>query len=604
MTPVSSKSLSKGEREAALQYLMFLKKKRCGKIKGRGCADGRKQRIYATKDDVSSPTVATEALLLTCLIDAMEHRDVATVDIPGAFMQSDMEGIHGETTYMKLEGKTVDILKKLDPKLYEKHTTYENGKQILYVKLEKALYGTIQASLLFWKNLTKTLQEDGFVINPYDWCVANKNVNGKQITIVWHVDDLKISHEDPQVVTNCIEMLDNKYGYEACGKRSPLTVKRGRKHEYLGMVLDYSQLGKVVVDMREYIETILEDLPSEYDGDAVTPAASYLFEINEVCNKLNSVEAEMFHHVVAQLLFLCKRGRPDIQTAIAFLTTRVKEPDEDDKKKLKRCIKYIRATKDLTLTLEADGSGNIYWWVDAAFAVHRDMRSHSGGALSLGKGVIYAASRKQKLNTKSSTEAELVAIDDLMPQILWTRYFLQAQGFVVRDNILFQDNQSTMKLSKNGRSSSGKRTRHINIRYFFITDRIKSNEVNVEYCPTEFLVGDYYSKPLQGKLFRQFRNFTLNISDNQMDEKNFFPQRENKRPPPSSTKSSTVAQECVENTTKTDKNVRINLTDAKRKAKNRSYAESCESGTYACKETRYIVGKSNPSILAKLNHKK
>ena len=96
---------------------MFLKQKRCGKIKGRRCAEVRKQRKYLTKDDISAPTVATEALFLTCLIDAMEHQKVATVDIPGAFMQSDMEG---ETVHMKLEGKMTELLKKLDLKLYRK----------------------------------------------------------------------------------------------------------------------------------------------------------------------------------------------------------------------------------------------------------------------------------------------------------------------------------------------------------------------------------------------------------------------------------------------------------------------------------------------------
>ena len=100
---------------------MFLKKKRCGKVKGRGCADGKKQRLYTIKDDVSSPTVFTESLLPIYVIDTMESRDVATVNIPGAFMQSNMEGINGETTYMKLEGCMIDILNGLDPKLYEKH---------------------------------------------------------------------------------------------------------------------------------------------------------------------------------------------------------------------------------------------------------------------------------------------------------------------------------------------------------------------------------------------------------------------------------------------------------------------------------------------------
>eukprot|EP00978_Attheya_sp_CCMP212_P048299 scaffold500167_cov161-Attheya_sp.AAC.1 len=116
------------------------------------------------------------------------------------------------------------------------------------------------------------------------------------------------------------------------------------------------------------------------------------------------------------------------------------------------------------------------WWVDAAFAVHPDMKSHTGGTFSLGRGSIYSASLKQKLNTKSSTEAELVGVNDLMPQILWTQYFMEAQGYTVDQSLVAQDNLSAMLLENNGRASSSKRTRHINIRYFFVTDRIKAGE--------------------------------------------------------------------------------------------------------------------------------
>ena len=466
-------------------------------IKGRGCADSRKQRLFTNKDDVSFPTVVTKALLLTCVVNAMEGRDVAVVDIPRAFMQSKMEGIKGETTYMKLEGRTVNILNSLNPKLYEKHIEYEGGKKIIYVKLQKALYGTLQASLLFWKNLTKTLKDSGFEINLYDWCVANKIVNSKQLTVVWHVNDLKISHVDKEVVTECINILDQKYGWEACGKRCPFTVHRGRTH-----TLDYSIDNKVKIDKQDYIETILEDLPSKFEGSAVTPVAMQLFDVNEGYKKLPKKNADLFHHVVAQLLFLCKRGCPNLQTAVAFLTTRAKAPNQDAYKKLQWAIKYLRSTKKLLLTLEASKEGEILWWVDAAFVVHNDMRSHTGGVLLLGKGAIYASLKKQKLNTKSSTEAELVAINNMMPQILWARYFLSTQGFDIRDNVVFQDNQSTMKLAKNGRASSGKHTRHINIRYFFVTNKIRTNEVRIDYCPTEFLVADFYTKPFQGTLFR------------------------------------------------------------------------------------------------------
>ena len=476
--------------------------------------------------------MSTEALLLSCLIDSNEDRDVATVDIPGAFMQSDMEG---PDVHMKLEGKMVHILAKIDPNLYDKYINNEKNKPVMYVKLKKALYGTIHAALLFWKNLSKTLTspEWGFKINPYDWCVANKTVNGKQLTVVWHVDDMKISHVEEEVVTALINKLNDRYGKTPSGKEKPLTVKRGKIHDYLGMKLDYSTKFKVRIDMREYLEKILTDLDdigNEWSGTAVTPAAEHLFKINDNAMKLSTSSSVQFHHVVAQLLFLCKRGRPDIQTGVAFLTNRIKEPDTDDLQKLKRVIKYLRGSKNLVLTLECDDSSTISWWVDAAFGVHQDMRSHTGGMLSLGKGSVYATSTKQKLNTKSSTEAELVAVDDLMPQILWTKMFLEAQGLKVQDNIIYQDNQSTMKLANNGRGSSGKRTRHINIRYFFITDRVKRGDVRIIHCPTDMLIADFYTKPLQGKQFRIFRKLILNLDDDVSHNHMLAEQETNKLP--------------------------------------------------------------------------
>ncbi len=115
-------------------------------------------------------------------------------------------------------------------------------------------------------------------------------------------------------------------------------------------------------------------------------------------------------------------------TAVAFLTTRVSNPDQDDYNKLARCLKYLRGTKTLALTLEASERGRVQWWIDASFAIHKDMKSHTGAILTLGKGGVYAMSTKQKINTKSSTEAELVGIDDGIPMVLWTRNFLRNQG--------------------------------------------------------------------------------------------------------------------------------------------------------------------------------
>jgi len=118
---------------------------------------------------------------------------------------------------------------------------------------------------------------------------------------------------------------------------------------------------------------------------------------------------------------------------------------------------------------------------------------------------------KQKLNTKSSTEAELVAIDDSMGQILWTRHFLAAQGEHIPTMTIYQDNKSTILLAENGRTSSSKRTKHLNIRYFFVTDKIKKGEVKIALCPTQDMIGDFFTKPLQGTQFAQLRSKILNL---------------------------------------------------------------------------------------------
>ena len=131
--------------------------------------------------------------------------------------------------------------------------------------------------------------------------------------------------------------------------------------------------------------------------------------------------------------------------------------------------------------------------------------------MTLGKGVAYSTSCKQKLNTKSSTEAELVAIDDAMGQILWTRHYLDVQGIHVPTTTIHQDNKSTILLAENGSTSSGKRTRHLDVRYYFVTDKIKNGEVKIEYCPTKDMLGDFFTKPLQGGAFVRMRDKILNL---------------------------------------------------------------------------------------------
>ncbi len=155
-----------------------------------------------------------------------------------------------ELIHVRLEGAMCDLLVRVDPRVYGPYVTTENEKNVIYVQLTNALYGTLQAAFLFWENLSKFLVEQlGFEINSYDQCVANKLINSKQCTVLWHVDDIKMSHQEQSVLDALVDELDRKYGAV-----KPMTVTRGKIHAYLGMTLDFTEPGKVVFQMDDYIE--------------------------------------------------------------------------------------------------------------------------------------------------------------------------------------------------------------------------------------------------------------------------------------------------------------------------------------------------------------
>ena len=211
---------------------------------------------------------------------------------------------------------------------------------------------------------------------------------------------------------------------------------------------------------------------------------------------------------------------------MAFLTTRVKKPDEDDWGKLRRCLSYLEGTRYMKLTLEVNDLRVIEWWVDASYTTHDDFKGHSGGMMSLGKGATTSASNKQKINVGSSTEGEIVGTHDFLGKIMWAKYFIEAQGYTVDQNIVYQDNQATLTLMTNGRLSSTKRTKHIHARYFLVKDLIDRGEVEVKYAPTDEMWSDVFTKPLMGKKWREMRAKTMNCGvnyDNEAEAKIMHP---------------------------------------------------------------------------------
>ena len=167
---------------------------------------------------------------------------------------------------MLLRGKLAEMMVRIDPALYRQYITYSaKGIPMLYGRLNKALYGMLQAALLFYKRLRRWLEDSGFKVNSYDPCVANKMIDGSQITICWHVDDLKVSHKDEDVVTAFAVAMGKEFG-------SSTTIKRGKVFDYLGMELEFESCpGSMIVSMIKYLQKVIEEFPELIEKTTACP---------------------------------------------------------------------------------------------------------------------------------------------------------------------------------------------------------------------------------------------------------------------------------------------------------------------------------------------
>ncbi|CAJ1929599.1 unnamed protein product [Cylindrotheca closterium] len=353
-TPEFVKDMTASEGKKAQSAMMLFAEKQFKKIiKGRLVYRGNGTREWLSREDTASPTALQEAITTTCVIDAHKGRDIMSMDIPNAFIQTYMpEAKEGEDcVYMKITGMMVQILIDMAPE-YREYVVLENGNQVIYVRVLRAVYGMLQLSLLFYNQFQSDLEAKGFVFNPYDPCVANKVVDEKQHTIRFHVDDLMSSHMDPKVNDKFAKWLNMRYGLiKAC------IIVRGEIHRYLGMTLDFSVKGKLKIRMDDYVKNMLEDFPVKFNKDS----------------------------------------------------------------KQETRAESLRVMK---------------WIIDASFAVHPDFKSHTGGTLSFGGGAAQVMSKKQKLNSRSSTEAELIAVDNVVTMILWTKLFVEWKGYPIEKEYL------------------------------------------------------------------------------------------------------------------------------------------------------------------------
>ena len=416
-------------------------------------------------------------------VAAAERRKKATIDVTGAYLNAEMTG---EMVVMELDAVVSRIVMKVAPD--SKQYMDERGRML--VVLDKALYGCVQSAKLWYDTVSAYLRKIGYVSNDVDPCIINKMVNGKQCTICLFVDDILVTCEDEAGIDQLVDALKAEYG--------EITQHRDESDlSYIGMHM-HSVDNRIDVSQRAYVMELLTKY--QIAGVAASPATGSLFEDDGTHALLSDKERALFHTQVAQLLYLASRTRPDILLAVSYLTTRVRAPNALDQRKLSRVFKYLNGTKDQVLVLGGRSDLVIRGHIDAAFGLHGDARSHSGPVIKLGGSTIMCKSSKQKIQSKDSTEAELVALSDMIMHVFKAHEFMQSQGHGKKPPVVYQDNMSTISLVTRG---GGKfRTKHMRVRREVVKEYVTNGDARVVYRPTGQMLADPLTKPLQGTLLR------------------------------------------------------------------------------------------------------
>ena len=494
-------SLSSTQRKKAIRSHVIMRQKfKAGKydqVKARLVAGGDGQDVsLLSPDKISSPTVATSSVFSIIAIAAAKGHHVLTFDVGTAYLNADMT----DEVYVYLDPTCSAILAQIDASYSQYILT--DGRML--VKLNKALYGCVQSAKLWYEHLKSVLLGLGYTCNAKDICVFNRvNSDGSLSTVCFHVDDCLATSPNLDDLKSLAAGMKSAFG--------DVEFHWGKVHEYLGMKLDFTTPKQCHITMEKYIVDAVGDFDIG-DKTSLTPASTDLFYVDKSSSKLSEELRKKFHSGTAKLLYLATRARPDILCAIIFLCKRVQVATVQDAKKLVRVVRYLNGTRELGMVLGGDCNGDILLTVytDASYGVHDNGKSHSGIYITLGRGPVLAKSNSQSTVTKSSAEAELVTLSDGTSLGVHQRDFNATLG-IKGQGKLMEDNMSAINLARNGRSNSS-RTRHIHIRYFFVKQYLDNGDFELLHCPTELMIADILTKPLQGDLFLRLRSLLLGYS--------------------------------------------------------------------------------------------
>lgn len=460
------------------------------RTKARMVGDGSKQTADMF-DMISSSTVSLTSVFLLLNIGTYLKARTVSYDIKGAFLNA-TKAPDEKPIYLRIRKEVVDVWILVDSTA----SNYIDSKGELIIELNKYIYGLKQAPVMFQQHLHKLLIAHQYYQSKFDDCVFTKSVGNDISILSTHVDDiLQVSTADiliNELQNILLEAYTHVTFHENC-------------ESYLGMkVLTNNLRDTIKLSQRGMIKDILKNYFTNGPRRVIiTPADSNLFNIDDSSPSLSASERKSLLSVVMSLMYVARLTRPDILLPVTFLASRVHCSTKQDQLKLHRILGYLHATVNKQLTISCK-SLNLNCFCDASYGTHFDGKSHSGYLFKMGNSFLFARSIKQKLTALSSTDAEIFAATSAATTGLWIRELYNDILKSIPENFnhyltLFQDNKSGIWLIT--KPSKYRRSKHLLTKLTYLKDLNSQGLLIIKYLPTNEMVGDLLTKPLQGSAF-------------------------------------------------------------------------------------------------------
>jgi hypothetical protein len=441
------------------------------RYKARLVAKGFTQTEGVDYFETFSPVVKFETLRFIISLAAERQWNINQMDVKTAFLHGDLE----EEIYM------------------EPPEGFPN-KDNHVCRLQKSLYGLKQSPRCWNSKFTEFMKRNNFKQGDSDPCLFIKGVNKHMVIVGLYVDDLVITGSDTQI-RSTKELLSKEFDMKDLGSLKYI----------LGIEVNGDK-GGYSLHQSKYINEILKRFSMEDCKPLHTPAITPPGIPTE-----EFPDTSKYQQAVGSLNYLATCTRPDISFAISQIARKMHQPTEEDWLAVKRVFHYLQATKHYVLKYSNEKL-NLLGYSDASYAPEAtDRKSVSGFVYLMNGGAICWKSKKQSIISLSSMEAEYIALTAAAKECLWLQKLQTDLNIKSLPTIIREDNQATIKTANN--IINNERSKHIDVRYHFIREKVNDETIKLEYCPTTDMVADIFTKPLGRVLLeKHVRNLGLDDS--------------------------------------------------------------------------------------------